>query len=148
MPCAKFHCPVDGALRQVVCISPQDPRQQWDPREYTPRILGEPQIGLVVLYRDLQLPREEGTQSRSAGSPATTNQKAMQKATRTKALYQTLASVKPKVPSIYCDTVMSCPSTLITVCSSFSWLPITPFSVHAAAHSTATSAPGIRGASY
>ena len=67
------------------------------------------------------------------GAPATTNQKAMQNPTRTRALYQTRSWEKPKVPSMYWETVMSTPSTVMTVCSSFSWLPITPDSVQAAA---------------
>ena len=48
-----------------------------------------------------------------------TNQKAMQKGDQDQGAVPDAGLREAKVcPSMYCDTVMSCPSTLITVCSS------------------------------
>ena len=82
---------------QVMCIPSSGSQEHWPLQKFAS------QKARVFLYRSLQVPRKEGVGERSACTPATTNQKAMQKATRTRALYQTLASVKPNVPSMYCD---------------------------------------------
>ena len=48
--------------------------------------------------------------------------------------YQRPSYSKPYVPPMYSATVMVCPSTTMGVCTSPSWLPIVPRSVHITAH--------------